>query len=371
MSSKVTYGEIVEALSRKTGFSKQKSEAFAKALINKVQQDLEETGKSSITNFGSFKVKEVAERQGQNPQTGEPITIPAHRRVSFTPYKALRERVNAKYAHLESKVIDENEEEANETLSSLDKSEEDKNEEASTASESSTADTDFKSRNKPYSDRRKGNNIGLIIAGALMLVVIAIVSLWFVFSAEDEQLATDEAMIEQPQTPEASTAQLIQDETETEEAEEESQNEETESGAENNEAELEETSEMNGAEKRPLETEAKSAQSPESTSDFTNYTVKQDEWYWVIARQVYGKERFWPIIFMYNSSHGVHPDSLEKGIKLEIPPLEGTADNPTKRDLRRLSEASEIVANAYRENGRIDKADEYALFAKKWAQMAQ
>ncbi|WP_409029211.1 HU family DNA-binding protein [Gracilimonas sediminicola] len=114
MSNKVTYGEIIEALSRKTGFSKQKSEAFAKALISRVKQELEETGKASITNFGSFKVKEVAERQGQNPQTGEPITIPAHKRVSFTPYKALKEDVNAKFAHLETELLGEKAEEKDE-----------------------------------------------------------------------------------------------------------------------------------------------------------------------------------------------------------------------------------------------------------------
>jgi nucleoid DNA-binding protein len=107
MSNKVTYAEIIEALSREADFSKQKSEAFAKALIGRVKKELEESGKASITNFGSFKVKEVAERQGQNPRTGEPIIIPAHNRVSFTPYKALKEKVNAKYAHLKSELIGE------------------------------------------------------------------------------------------------------------------------------------------------------------------------------------------------------------------------------------------------------------------------
>lgn len=354
MSNKVTYGDIVEALSRKTGFSKQKSEDFTKALISRVQQELEETGKASITNFGSFKVKEVAERQGQNPQTGEPITIPAHKRVSFTPYKALRERVNAKYAHLESKVIEEGEEKSESAAVSAETP-------TAPAAPSVSGDTDQKSRKIKYADRRKGNNAGLMIAAILMLAVIAIVSLWFVFSSGEEQVASDESVIEQPQTPEAA-AQLIEADTEISDGE--VQNPET---PENTDAEFEETSEMNGPEQSPIEPEPTSVQAAGTST----YTVNQDEWYWVIAKQVYGKERFWPIIFMYNSSHGVHPDSLDEGIKLEIPALEGTADNPTKSDLKLLSEASEIVAEAYRQNGRKDKADEYARFARKWAKMAQ
>src|SRR6056297_1749512 len=116
MSKKVTYSDIVNALSRKTGFSKQKTEAFVKTLLNQVKDELQESGKASITNFGSFKVKNVAERQGKNPQTGDPITIPAHKRVSFSPYKSLREDVNAEYEHLESELIEEGETSSDEKI---------------------------------------------------------------------------------------------------------------------------------------------------------------------------------------------------------------------------------------------------------------
>lgn len=107
MSKKVTYAQLIEVLAEETGFSKSKAEAFSKALLRQVINELEENGKASITNFGSFKVKDVAERQGKNPQTGEAILIPAHKRVSFTPFKALKEEVNEEYAHLESKLMDE------------------------------------------------------------------------------------------------------------------------------------------------------------------------------------------------------------------------------------------------------------------------
>jgi DNA-binding protein HU-beta len=46
-----------------------------------------------IANFGSFKVKERAERKGRNPKTGEEIIIPAKKVVSFSPGKNLKESV--------------------------------------------------------------------------------------------------------------------------------------------------------------------------------------------------------------------------------------------------------------------------------------
>ena len=48
----------------------------------------------ALSGFGRFKVKEVAERQGRNPGTGETITIPASRKLNFAAAKALREALN-------------------------------------------------------------------------------------------------------------------------------------------------------------------------------------------------------------------------------------------------------------------------------------
>ncbi|MEX0844502.1 MAG: HU family DNA-binding protein [Balneolaceae bacterium] len=332
MSKKVTYAEIIEALSQKTGFNKQKSEAFSKALIAEIKKELQETGKASITNFGSFKVKEVAERQGQNPQTGEPITIPAHKRVSFTPYKALKEKVNAKYAHLETELIDE------------EKSKTEPAEVAPLPSEWPEREPkqEVFTPKTTYGDRKKGNNIGLLIVAVLTLVVIALASLWFVFSSGDEQVASEKAALEQPQTP-AAAEQVVPGETDSQP--------QTDSEAENVEAEEAKTNTQNTS---------------TTPADVNVYTVKENEWYWRISRTVYGKPEFWPLIFQQNYTSDVHPDSLEKNIRLEIPVLEGTASNLTKGDYRRLAEASGVVSDAYRKFGRTDKAAEYERFARKW-----
>lgn len=48
----------------------------------------------SLVGFGNFEVKERAERQGRNPQTGVEITIPAAKIPGFKPGKALKESVD-------------------------------------------------------------------------------------------------------------------------------------------------------------------------------------------------------------------------------------------------------------------------------------
>lgn len=42
-----------------------------------------EAGRVFIPGFGTFQVKERAERTGRNPRTGEQITIPASKTVGF------------------------------------------------------------------------------------------------------------------------------------------------------------------------------------------------------------------------------------------------------------------------------------------------
>lgn len=64
--------------------------AFGAATI----EALNTTGEITLPGIGKLKVKDVPERQGRNPQTGEAVTIPAHRKVSFVVAKALKDAIN-------------------------------------------------------------------------------------------------------------------------------------------------------------------------------------------------------------------------------------------------------------------------------------
>lgn len=69
----------------------------ASAAVNAVTQGIESlltAGQDvSIIGFGKFSVKDVPERTGRNPSTGEQMVISAKRQVKFAPGKALKDAV--------------------------------------------------------------------------------------------------------------------------------------------------------------------------------------------------------------------------------------------------------------------------------------
>jgi DNA-binding protein HU-beta len=48
----------------------------------------------SLNGFGKFKVKDSPAREGRNPATGEAMTIKASKKLSFTPAKAVKDKLN-------------------------------------------------------------------------------------------------------------------------------------------------------------------------------------------------------------------------------------------------------------------------------------
>lgn len=48
-----------------------------------------------IAGIGTIKVVDVPERNMRNPQTGEAMTVPAHRAVRYSAAKTIKEQINA------------------------------------------------------------------------------------------------------------------------------------------------------------------------------------------------------------------------------------------------------------------------------------
>ena len=88
--------EFVELFALKAGIGNTEAKLFIHALSETVTEVAISEGKSSISGFGRFTIKEVADREGIQPGTGERIIIPAHKRIYFTPYKRLANLVNSK-----------------------------------------------------------------------------------------------------------------------------------------------------------------------------------------------------------------------------------------------------------------------------------
>lgn len=107
MNHKITFRELVEAIAEQSGKSRQFTHDFIKDFASLIKEGLEKNGSVNIAGLGTFKLKKMDEREGYNPETEEKITIPAHNKIDFTPYKDLSELVNAPYAHMEPEILEE------------------------------------------------------------------------------------------------------------------------------------------------------------------------------------------------------------------------------------------------------------------------
>lgn len=87
--------ELVAAIAAKTELSKKDSEKVLKAFVDVVTEELTKGEKIQLVGFGTFDVAERAAREGRNPQSGEPMQIPASKAPRFKAGKALKDAVNA------------------------------------------------------------------------------------------------------------------------------------------------------------------------------------------------------------------------------------------------------------------------------------
>ncbi|MEA2076409.1 MAG: HU family DNA-binding protein [Candidatus Marinimicrobia bacterium] len=105
MSIKITFQQLLDEFSATTGRTKAFSKDFIKDVFTTVQEGLRKDENVNIKGLGIFKLQEVAERKTVNPKTGKAALIEAHKKVVFKPEKALREKVNTKYAKLKTKKV--------------------------------------------------------------------------------------------------------------------------------------------------------------------------------------------------------------------------------------------------------------------------
>jgi len=85
--------ELVSAVAEKADMSKKDAEKAVKAVFDVIEQTLAQSEKVQLVGFGTFEVKDRAERTGRNPQTKETILIPAAKVPGFKAGKALKDAV--------------------------------------------------------------------------------------------------------------------------------------------------------------------------------------------------------------------------------------------------------------------------------------
>ncbi|HEY7957218.1 MAG: HU family DNA-binding protein [Polyangia bacterium] len=86
--------DLVDSISGKAGVPKAQVQQMVDDVFDLIADGLAKGEKIDLRGFGTFSVRDSAARTGRNPQTGEPIAIPARRVPGFKPGKELKEKVN-------------------------------------------------------------------------------------------------------------------------------------------------------------------------------------------------------------------------------------------------------------------------------------
>ena len=86
----MTKAELIDNVAQKADLTKKDAAGAINAVLETIEETLNNGGSITLPGFGSFSVKESAERKGRNPATGEEITIPAKKSAKFKAGKNLR-----------------------------------------------------------------------------------------------------------------------------------------------------------------------------------------------------------------------------------------------------------------------------------------
>ena len=107
MNEKISFPDLVALLALKMNVTKKDAEAFLKEFFT-ISTEVISSGETlNINELGLFKPIWVEPRASVNVQTGEPVEIPGHYKLSFIPDKTLREAVNAPFSSFSVEILND------------------------------------------------------------------------------------------------------------------------------------------------------------------------------------------------------------------------------------------------------------------------
>ncbi len=86
--------DLITAIAEHANLTKADAGRALDGLTKTIESTLKAGDSVALIGFGTFEVKERAERAGRNPQTGEVITIAASKTPAFKAGKSLKDAVN-------------------------------------------------------------------------------------------------------------------------------------------------------------------------------------------------------------------------------------------------------------------------------------
>jgi nucleoid DNA-binding protein len=95
----VTTAELVKALAKRLGVSQKQARTLLDGYVGAITRQLAQKNSVILRNFGSFSVKQVAEKRSYVPAKQSLCLIPAHDKLHFKPAKGLKEEVSEVTPH--------------------------------------------------------------------------------------------------------------------------------------------------------------------------------------------------------------------------------------------------------------------------------
>ena len=89
----LTRAEIAEAINRKLGLSRSESLGMVESILGHMSTALSKGQNLKVSGFGTFLLRDKAQRIGRNPKTGVEVPITPRRVLTFRASQMLKERI--------------------------------------------------------------------------------------------------------------------------------------------------------------------------------------------------------------------------------------------------------------------------------------
>jgi DNA-binding protein HU-beta len=89
----MTKTQLIQKLADASGLTKKQASTMLEALVDTTVSSVRKGDPVKIPGLGTFRKVQTKARMGRNPQTGEPIKIPARKKARFSVAKTFNDAV--------------------------------------------------------------------------------------------------------------------------------------------------------------------------------------------------------------------------------------------------------------------------------------
>ncbi|MEO0673352.1 MAG: integration host factor subunit alpha [Pseudomonadota bacterium] len=91
----LTRADLADAVVARVGLPRNESQDLVETILGEISQALADGENVKLSSFGSFSIREKAERVGRNPKTGEEVPITPRKVLVFRPSTIMKDRINS------------------------------------------------------------------------------------------------------------------------------------------------------------------------------------------------------------------------------------------------------------------------------------